>query len=90
MKRKRFEFKEINELFKEINSHLTDHVKILLIGGGAMTLRNDKESTKDIDIVFFSDKDRNTFIKTLKQLGFKEKDAKILYQNKKNTPKRFS
>jgi len=74
MDRKRFEFKEVNMLFEEINEQLASHVNILLIGGGAMTLRNDKESTKDIDVVVSSD-DYKILADALVKLGFEKAGA---------------
>ncbi len=53
-----------------------------------------KSTTKDIDLVFLDNKDRNIFIAAIKELGYKEKSLIGIYdekrRSKKSRPKIFS
>lgn len=75
-----------NELFKLIGEKLKDKIECYIIGGSAMMYSGFKGTTKDIDLVFEHENDRNKIEKLLKALGYKEREAKILYFRKKNTP----
>ena len=44
-------FKEIEELFAEINNSMSKKVKVYVIGGAALLRRGMKAATKDIDLV---------------------------------------
>ena len=57
-----------------------------MIGGSAMLYYKLKDATKDIDIVLLNEKDRQYVLKTMKALGYAERNSKIIYVNKKNVP----
>ena len=78
--------KEQEGLFDLIGENLKKRVEAILIGGSAMMYHGTKEATKDIDIVFSKDKDREDIIRILEQLGFRERDSRILYANRKDLP----
>lgn len=73
------------ELLKLISNYLEKDITCIAIGGTAMMLKGYKNATKDIDLVFESEEDRNMFIKAIKKLGYKEMSIKGIYRNKKET-----
>ncbi|MBI4158896.1 nucleotidyltransferase [Candidatus Woesearchaeota archaeon] len=78
-----------NELFKLIGEILKDKLECYVIGGSAMMYYGMKGNTKDIDLVFEHEKDREKIIQVLKNLGYNERGIKvvsIIYPKKKNTP----
>ena len=77
---------EQNNLFKLIGEKLKKPMECFVVGGSAMLYYGAKNLTKDIDIVFNYKEDREKFIKILEDLGFKERQAKFLYFEKKNVP----
>ncbi len=78
---------EQQDLFSLIGEKIKKKkVECFVIGGSAMMYYKAKDVTKDIDIVFLNEKGRGLIIKILKELGFKEREAKILYFKKKNVP----
>ena len=82
------------ELFKLIAEYLSEDTKCLAIGGTAMMFSGYKNTTKDIDLIFGSEKERNIFIKAIEKLGYKEKALFEIYDEKrrahKGKPKMFS
>jgi len=82
------------ELFKLIAEYLAEDVTCLAIGGTAMMFAGYKNATKDIDLVFESENQRQIFIDAIKKLGYKEKALFGIYDEKrrvhKNKPKMFS
>jgi hypothetical protein len=68
-------FKEQLELFRLIGERLKRGVECIAVGGSAMLFYGMKSATKDIDVVFYSEKDRKVFSEALKALGFSEKTA---------------
>lgn len=78
--------KEQQDLFTILGRYLKEKIECFVIGGSAMIYYGAKDVTKDIDIVLIDEKDREKIIKILKNLGFKERETKLLYFNKKNTP----
>jgi len=78
--------KEQEDILNLIGSSLKRKIKCFVIGGSAMLYYKLKDITKDIDIVLLSDKDREYILKTMKNLGYAERNSKILYVNKKNVP----
>ena len=42
---------ELRELFKEIGGRMQKPTVVSLLGGGAMCFRNQKNATKDLDVV---------------------------------------
>ena len=75
-----------DELFKFLGEKLKKKIECFVIGGSAMMYYGIKGLTKDIDLVFENEKDREEIIKLLKEMGYRERDTKILYLKKKNTP----
>jgi len=78
-----------NELFKLIGEILKDKLECYVIGGSAMMYYGMKGNTKDIDLVFEHEKDREKIIQILKSLGYNERGIKVvsvIYPKKKNTP----
>ncbi len=82
-----------DQLFKLIADYLEDDLECTAIGGTAMMFSGYKTATKDIDLVFNSEKDRKVFVKAIEQLGYKEKSL-FFYDEKRrkfsNRPKIFS
>jgi len=78
-----------NELFKLIGEILKNKLECYVIGGSAMMYYGMKGNTKDIDLVFEHEKDREKIIQILKSLGYNERGIKVvsvIYPKKKNTP----
>jgi len=78
-----------NELFKLIGEILKNKLECYVIGGSAMMYYGMKGNTKDIDLVFEHEKDREKVIQVLKNLGYNERGIKVvsvIYPKKKNTP----
>ena len=85
MREKIFELSRITSLLDEIDDSLDSMVKILLIGGWAMSLRGDKEATKDIDIVLMSKREFNDLRVVLEKIGFNQRDELNEPYEKMNT-----
>lgn len=64
-------------LFKLIGEHLEKGVECIVVGGSAMLFYGMKSVTKDIDIIFHSDKDRKTLSDALREIGFSERNGRI-------------
>lgn len=62
----------IEKTLKEIGGEMKNTVRIYLIGGGALSFKQIKESTKDIDIIFESKEELRVFTEKLKEEGFRE------------------
>lgn len=67
------EIKEHTELFKLVGERLKSPVECMAIGGSAMLFYGLKTATKDVDIVFFSQGDLDSFIRILIESGFSRK-----------------
>ncbi|MEK6891592.1 MAG: DUF6036 family nucleotidyltransferase [Nanoarchaeota archaeon] len=80
------DIKEQENIFNLIGSNLKKKIKCYVIGGSAMLYYKLKNVTKDIDIVLCSENDRQCILNTMKELGYAERNPKILYVNKKNVP----
>ena len=80
------DLKEQEDVFNLIGSNLKRKIKCFVIGGSAMLYYKLKDATKDIDIVLLNEKDREYILKMMKNLGYAERNPKILYINKKNVP----
>ena len=59
-------FKEIEELFKEIDHLIFKKIKVYIIGGAALLKRGMKAATKDIDLVVTA---KNEFFEIQKGLN---------------------
>jgi len=54
----------------EFDKYLTRRMKIIAIGGTALTLLGKKASTKDIDFCFISEADKTAFTRIAERLGY--------------------
>ncbi len=67
-----------DQLLKKIGNlgdRLPQKMRIYTIGGGAMSFRGDKESTKDVDWILERPEDLKILMATLHELGYKEVKA---------------
>ncbi len=78
--------KEQEDLFILIGDQLKEKVECLLIGGSAMMYYGLKETTKDIDLVFLKEEQRNKVINILLKIGYKKREIKTLYKRMINLP----
>jgi predicted nucleotidyltransferase len=74
-------------LFKLIAEYLDKDIECVAIGGTAMMFSGYKTATKDIDIVFESEKNRKEFIKAIEKLGYTERSIKGVYDKKRTEHK---
>lgn len=73
-------------IFELMGEKLREKVKVWVIGGSAMLYYGFKEVTKDVDIVLDNKKNKEEIIRVLKELGFRERLAKMLYGDRENLP----
>ena len=66
-------------LFVLISRNLGKNLECFAFGGTAMIFYGYKDSTKDIDLIFEKEKDREEFIRTIKELGFSEASPFKIY-----------
>jgi hypothetical protein len=78
------------KLLLNVSNRLKKKVTAYAIGGTAMMLMGLKDSTKDIDLVFTSDKARGVFEDALKEIGYLKMDAVKIYFDRKNKPDMFT
>lgn len=71
------------QLFKLIADYLPEDLVCVAIGGTAMMFMQYKNTTKDIDLIFDSEKERKTFITAIEKLGYKEKALGSTYDDKR-------
>src|SRR3989338_2361060 len=74
------------KLLKLIGTALKNRIECFIIGGSAMMFYGIKNSTKDIDMVFFSETARKKAIDALEEMGFykkyfRDKDIFLLERN---------
>lgn len=79
--------KDQEELFKLIAEYLEQDIQCIAIGGTAMMFSKYKTTTKDIDLVFKTENERNVFIKAIKKLGYDEKAINKIYDKKRKEHK---
>jgi hypothetical protein len=73
-------FKDLDGLFKEIDSKLKKEISIFIIGGAALLYyKTGKGYTKDIDVICKDEGDFNIFRNTLKDYGFITKRAPLTH-----------
>lgn len=70
--RARFDREYIERELNRIANHLQTDVDAYLIGGGAMSLRDLKDTTKDIDLVVANETAFTRLMGTLRELGYEE------------------
>jgi len=71
------------QLFALIAEYLKSDLICVAIGGTAMMFMGYKSTTKDIDLVFDSEQERDMFIAAIEELGYKEKAIAELYDEKR-------
>jgi len=76
----RFGRDHIREQFEELSNSLSQETTVYLIGGGAMTLRNQKAATKDIDLVVESRDVYDRICDGLSGFGYNPQDEEGLSQ----------
>ena len=80
--KKRFEKIALDKFFHKIGENLPEKTTVYLLGGGAMCFRDQKNTTKDLDLLFKDTKSHNKFIKNLRDLNFKKQDSVLgVYSN---------
>ena len=77
-------------LFERIAEKLKTTVEAYAIGGTAMMFYAIKAETKDIDLVFLKEQDRQTFIEALKEMKYETYNSRLVYTKKENVPLMFS
>ena len=81
------------DLFRLVSKHIKRDLECYAFGGTAMMFYGYKDETKDIDLLFEKDTDREEFVKALKALGFSETTPQNIYIPKKlrekDIPKMF-
>lgn len=70
--RPQFDREYIEAEFKRIAEELESRVSVYLVGGGAMSFRDLKDATKDIDLVVTEVEEFERLVATLTQMGYKE------------------
>jgi len=70
--RKGFTRDELDGVFNQIGDSVAHSVDVFLLGGGAMAFRNQKNATKDLDLVFKNLEDFRVFVAAISKLGFEE------------------
>ncbi len=82
------------ELFTLISNYLKKDLTCVAIGGTAMMFMNYKNTTKDIDLVFETEKEREQFVEAIEELGYKERALGNVYSQKQKNhtgkPKMFT
>jgi hypothetical protein len=63
---------DIESVFENVSVYLRRKVRFFLIGGCAMTFRNLKPSTKDVDLLFEEELSEEALFKSLTEIGFEE------------------
>lgn len=63
---------EQDELLELLSSNIEEDTSCYAFGGTALMYQGFKESTKDIDLIFKTEKDRQIFINALLELDFKK------------------
>jgi hypothetical protein len=74
-------FKEIEELFHEIESKLDINIRLYAIGGAVLIERGLKPSTKDIDLVVDTKDEFTAINKALTKIGFEQKEISNAYEH---------
>ncbi|MFQ5910424.1 MAG: hypothetical protein ACE5IJ_06855 [Thermoplasmata archaeon] len=70
IEREFFTTSDIIKKFEGIGRHVPTEIKGYMVGGGAMSLRGDKEVTKDVDLVFANEDEATVFYRALRRESF--------------------
>jgi hypothetical protein len=68
-----------NNLLQLVSRYLKKNVTCYAFGGNAMMFYGYKNATKDIDIIFETEEERNVFIDAIMYLGYKQMSMKGVY-----------
>lgn len=79
--------KDQEELFKLVADYLEKDIECVAIGGTAMMFSGYKNATKDIDLVFKTENNLNSFVKAINKLGYKEIALAGIYNEKRRKHK---
>ncbi len=75
-----------NQLLIQIGNKLPEEIIIYAIGGTAMMFLGLKDATRDIDLVFTDEKEKEIFREVAISLGYKKMDSTIVYGVQNNRP----
>ena len=73
--------KKLTDVLLEFDRYLSRRMTMVAVGGTALTLLGKKESTKDIDLCFPTEKDSRAFSELAKRLGYQEKSGRLIGHN---------
>ena len=71
------------DIFRLMSRNIKRNMECYAFGGTAMMFYGYKDETKDIDLLFEKDVDRDEFIKALESLGFSETTPQNIYISEK-------
>lgn len=72
---------QLNEILLEFDRRIARKIKIIAVGGTALTLTEKKASTKDVDFCFVENADKEKFQKIAKELGYEKIGSGRLARN---------
>ncbi|MDI6738011.1 MAG: hypothetical protein QME12_05875 [Nanoarchaeota archaeon] len=78
--------KQQEGLFLNAASKLKKRITCYAAGGTAMLFYGFKETTKDIDLIFTAERDRQYFIEAIQEIGYNSMSPIKVYGNKENRP----
>jgi len=78
--------KQQEGLFLNVAAKLKKRITCYAAGGTAMLFYGFKEITKDIDLIFTAENDRQQFIEAVQELGYGSMDPIKVYGKKENMP----
>jgi cytochrome c2 len=78
--------KEQQDLLLSIARELKKHMTVYAVGGTAMMFYGFKDTTKDIDLVFTNNSEKNEFKECAEKLGYNNYNAIQVYGTKPNQP----
>ncbi len=71
--------KDQQDLFKLISANIKQDIECFALGGTAMMFYGYKDETKDVDLIFQNEEQREIFIEALKKLGYQETSPITIY-----------
>src|SRR3989338_5297027 len=67
------------QLFTVIGKEISKDIRCYAFGGNAMMFYGYKDETKDVDLLFDEDADRDEFLQVLQRLGFQQQSLTTIY-----------
>ncbi len=67
-----FKKSELEQWLDSISLYIDEPIKVFMIGGGALSFRNMKPTTKDVDFIVRSKHDFDILARAIKKSGFKQ------------------